>query len=63
MKEKINILSDFRLVLEMLGVEKNFQYIFVVKPSIYTGDDNSLESKLTEIQESFENTSSKITSD
>ena len=63
MKEKINILSDFRLVLEMLGVERNFQYIFVLRPSIYIGEDNSLESKLAEIQQSFDYQSNKIISD
>ena len=32
MNEKINILNDFRLILEKMDLKMNFQYIFLIKP-------------------------------
>ena len=34
MNEKINILSDFRLVLMNLNLDMNFNYLYIVKPMI-----------------------------
>ena len=34
MNEKINILSDFRLILKKMDLDMNFQYIFVVKNKV-----------------------------
>ena len=39
MNEKINILNDFRLILEKMDLGMNFQYIFVVKPTINNDED------------------------
>ena len=41
--EKINILSDFRLLLKELDLDMNFQYIFTVKKKVQINDDDNLE--------------------
>ena len=59
MSEKINILSDFRLLLMRLDLQMDFQYIFVVKPLVQTSDDNSLAFKLEQVRKSVENGTQK----
>ena len=63
MNEKINILNDFRLILEKFDLNMNFQYIYVVKPSIHAEQDNTMDGKLTQIHDSFEETTHKIISE
>ena len=46
MSEKINILNDFRLILEKMDLKMNFQYIFLIKPHYLREEDDSLTGKL-----------------
>ncbi len=42
---KINILGDFRLLLEKMDLDMDFAYIFVVKKKeVQIGEDQTLES-------------------
>ena len=56
MNEKINILNDFRLILEKMDLKMNFQYIYVVKPNNQGEEDDSVPGKLTSMREYFEKT-------
>ena len=60
MNEKINILNDFRLILEKMDLKMNFQYIFIVKPRDKIEDDDSLAGKMEHLTDVFDKTSSKI---
>jgi len=61
--EKINILSDFRLLLMQLDLDMNFQYIFTVKKKVQINDDDNLENQINKLFHSIEGTSAKIASD
>ena len=61
MNEKINILSDFRLILMKLKLDMNFQYIFLVKPKEnQIGEVDSLSDRLAQIREMLEDNTSKV---
>ena len=58
--EKINILNDFRLILEKMDLKMNFQYIFLIKPHSLCEEDDSMTDKLDTLSENLERTSQKI---
>ena len=60
MNEKINILNDFRLILEKMDLKMNFQYVFIVKPRTQIEEDDSIGGKMDHLTEIFDKTSGKI---
>ena len=58
--EKINILNDFRLILEKMDLKMNFQYIFLIKPHSLCEEDDSLTDKLDSLSGDLDRTSQKI---
>ena len=54
LKEKINILNDYRNVNQMLGLERSFQYIFIIKPALKADDGAEWEGKISAIKTSVE---------
>ena len=60
MSEKINILNDFRLILEKMDLKMNFQYVFIVKPRTHTEEDDSIGGKMDHLTEIFDKTTCKI---
>jgi len=63
MTEKINILSDFHLVLKKFDLKMNFQYIFKIKKRVHISDEDSLESKLGKIYEQVSQGQEKLVAD
>ena len=60
MNEKINILSDFRLLLDKLDLQMDFQYIFLIKPANSIVDDDSLPAQLSQVHKSVELGTEKV---
>lgn len=63
MTEKINILSDFHLILKKLDLNMNFQYIFKIKKRVHISDEDSLESQLGKIYEQVSLGQEKLAAD
>ena len=61
MSEKINILNDFKLILEKMDLKMDFQYLFIIKPRAENGsDDDSQGGKMSHLTDILDKTSSKI---
>ena len=59
-KERIVLLNDFRSFLSKFELNIGDPYLFVVSPSIMNQLEDSLESKVQQVQESTEDQSKKI---
>ena len=56
MKERISILSDYKIVLKYLNIAREFRYIFEIKPSKTDSESGIVAS----IRQSIETSKSKI---
>ena len=62
MKERISILNDFRLILRSLGIDSEFQYLFVLeKDSDSASSRDQWSGELNEIRLQFEKSTDFIT--
>ena len=57
---QLNILSDFRLLLKMMNLNMNFQYILIVKPIVELENEKSMDDKLKSIHDSFAHSTKSI---
>ena len=46
MRSKIELLNDYRWVNGIFKLDRAFQYIFIVRPSLIGTDENSWEGKI-----------------
>ena len=61
MKERISLLTDFRLLLRSLRLDSEFQYLFVLEKDVDTGAGNQWQGELHEIKSQFEKSTQYIT--
>jgi len=60
MRERIEILSDFRLVVRWLKLDTEFQYIYIINPLNADSKEEELKAQLTTIKRQIDLTSSRV---
>ena len=50
MRERIGILSDFRLCVRWLKLDSEFQCIYIISPLSHDNEEEELKSQLTSIK-------------